>query len=145
MAFYEKYLVLKKSTLPGAGKGLFTKTDIPKGKKIVEYKGRIVDWEKVKHTDGYNAYLFRLNRKQAIDAKPYLKSFARYANDARGLVKITGLRNNSEYIVEKNRCYITSIRKIHKGEEILVPYGKAYWDLTKSIRNHKSKIQNRKS
>jgi SET domain-containing protein len=133
--FFEKYLYLKKSTLPSAGKGLFTKADIPKGKKIVEYKGRKVLWKNVKHTDGYNPFLFRLNRQYALDAQPYKKSFARYANDARGFTKITGLRNNSEYIVENNRCYVSSIRKIKKGEEILVPYGKAYWDLMKKLKS----------
>jgi SET domain-containing protein len=131
MAYYEKDLYLKKSKLPGAGLGLFTRTDIPKGKIIVEYKGRLVSWPKVKHTDGKNVYLFKLNSKLAIDGRPYKKTFGRYANDARGINKIIGLRNNSEYLVKKNKCFISSIRKIHKGEEILVPYGKAYWKIAK--------------
>ena len=134
MAHYEKHLYLKKSLLPGAGLGLFTRVDIPKGKNIVEYKGRVVDWQDVRHEDGHNGYLFRLNRKLAIDARPYKKSLGRFANDARGIRKIVGLRNNSEYTVAKNRCYITSIRRIRKGEEILVPYGKAYWDLIRRIQ-----------
>jgi SET domain-containing protein len=143
MALLEKYLVLKKSLLPGAGKGLFTKIDIPKGMAIVEYKGRLVNWKDVKDDDGYNAYLFRLNAAKAIDAFPYKKSFARYANDARGFGKITGVRNNCEYTVKKHKCFITSIRKIHEGEEILVPYGKAYWDLIKKIRAEKTKRKKR--
>jgi len=36
MAYLEKDLFLKKSHLPGAGKGLFTKIEIPKGTIIVE-------------------------------------------------------------------------------------------------------------
>lgn len=133
MTEYKDYLIIKKSKLPGAGKGLFTKTDIPKGKLIVEYIGRHEIWKEVKHTDGYNAFLFRLNRETAINALTYKKSPARYANDARGFGRIIGMRNNCEYIVTKGRCYISSIRKIKKGEEILVPYGKAYWDLMKKI------------
>jgi SET domain-containing protein len=133
MAYYEKQLFLKKSRLPKAGFGLFTRLDIPRGRIIVEYKGRLVSWKEVKHEDGYNPYLFRLNREMAIDARPYKKSFGRFANDARGLTRILGLRNNAEYTVKKNKCYITSIRKIHKGEEILVPYGKAFWDLIRKI------------
>lgn len=134
MALLEKHLYLKKSSLPGAGKGLFTKIDIPKGQLIVEYTGRIELWKDVKDQDGYNAYLFRLNRTQAINALTYLKSFARYVNDARGFTKIKGLTNNCEYVVEGNRCYVASIRKILRGEELLVPYGKAYWDLMHKIR-----------
>lgn len=133
MALLEKHLYLKKSSLPGAGKGLFTKIDIPKNQLIVEYVGRIELWKDVKDQDGYNAYLFRLNRKQAINALTYKKSFARYVNDARGFTKIKGLTNNCEYVVKKNKCYIVSIRKINKGEELLVPYGKAYWDLMHKI------------
>ena len=139
MALLEKFLFLKKSSLPGAGMGLFTKYDIPKNQLIVEYKGRRVLWKKVKHLDGYNAYLFKLNRVYAIDAKPYIKSFARYANDARGFSKILGLRNNCEYVVKNNSCYISSIRKINKGEELFIPYGKAYWDLMKKI--HRKNIE----
>ena len=135
MAFFEKNLYLKKSKLPGAGMGLYTRVDIPKNKIIVEYKGRLVLWKEVKHTDGYNAFLFRLNPTYALDAFPYKKSPARYANDARGFSRIKGYLNNSEYIVKKNQCFIQSIRKINKGEEILIPYGKAYWDLMKKIRD----------
>ena len=138
MELLEKHLVLKKSVLPGAGKGLYTKIDIPKGMAIVEYKGRLVNWNDVKHRDGHNGYLFRLNVSKAIDALPYKSTFGRYANDARGFGKITGVRNNCEYTVRKNKCYITSIRKIHKGEELLVPYGKAYWDLVKKVRGEKN-------
>ncbi len=133
MALFEKHLFLKKSKIPGAGKGLFTRIDISKGQLIVEYKGKLVLWKDVKHEDGYNAYLFKLNRQYAIDGKNYLKSFGRYANDARGFSKIMGLRNNSEYVVKKNKCYLSAIRKIQKGEEILIPYGKAYWDLMRKI------------
>jgi hypothetical protein len=104
MALLEKDLKLKKSSIPGAGKGLFTKIDIGKGQLIVEYKGKLELWKDVKGQDGYNAYLFRLNRKYAINALNYKKALARYVNDARGFNKIKGLRNNCEYVVKKNRC-----------------------------------------
>jgi SET domain-containing protein len=138
VALLEKHLYLKKSLLPGAGLGLFTRIDIPKSILIVEYKGRIENWKDVKEEDGYNAYLFRLNRTKAINALTYVKSFARYVNDARGFSKIKGLTNNCEYLVENNRCYISSIRRIKKGEALLVPYGKAYWDLMKEIHRRQS-------
>ena len=48
MALLEKYLLVKESTIPNSGKGLFTKTFIPRGSRIVEYKGRITDWKSVK-------------------------------------------------------------------------------------------------
>lgn len=42
MALLEKHLYVKRSLLPGAGRGLFTKVPIKKGTRIVEYKGEIM-------------------------------------------------------------------------------------------------------
>ena len=64
-----------------------------------------------------------------IDAKPYPKALARYANDARGVVRIKGIVNNSDYIQDGKRVYITSKKDIPAGAEILVGYGKEYWDV----------------
>src|SRR5215203_1292456 len=49
MALLEKQLFVKESTIPGAGKGLFTKVDIAKGTRVVEYKGRRTVWKEVKN------------------------------------------------------------------------------------------------
>ncbi len=139
MAFFEKYLYLKKSKLPGAGKGLFTRVDIPKGTRIVEYKGRLQPWKDVKHEDGRNAYLFKINSRVAINAEQYLKTFGRYANDARGFIRAEGLRNNADYEVEGNRCFMDATRKIKKGEEIFVAYGGNFWSLMRKIRKETEK------
>ncbi len=127
MALLEKQLFVKKSTIPNAGKGLFTKKFIPKGTRIVEYKGRVSAWKDVKDEDGKNGYIFYVNRNHVIDALPALKALARYANDARGLVKIKGLNNNCDYISDGLKAYIESKKDIPAGAEILVDYGKDYW------------------
>lgn len=127
MALLEKYLFVKKSTIPNSGKGLFTKKFIPKGTRIVEYKGKISTWKEVKDEDGKNGYIFFVNRNHVIDGKPYLKAFARYANDARGLVKIKGVTNNSDYVTDGVKAYIESKKDIPAGSEIFVDYGKDYW------------------
>ena len=128
MALLEKKMVIKKSTLPGAGKGLFTKVFIPKGTRIVEYKGEIVTWKEVeKMTDDRNGYVFFFNNQYCIDAWKTKKGIAHYANDARGLVRVEGVKNNSEYVTEKKRCYIEASRDIPAGSEILVGYGGEYW------------------
>jgi hypothetical protein len=138
MALLEKQLYLRKSLLPGAGKGLFTKIDIPKGTVIVEYKGRVTTWDAIKHEDGKNGYLYYVNSKHVINAKPLVKTFGRYANDAAGRVRVKGLRNNSEYIEKKKRCYIKSTRKIRAGEEIFVSYGREYWEMMAKLNKKKS-------
>lgn len=127
MALLQKQLYIKKSTIPNAGKGLFTKKPIPKGTRIVEYTGKRSTWKEVKDEDGKNGYIFYINRNNVIDAQANKKAFARYANDARGLVRIKGLLNNSDYIVDGLKAYIESKKDIPAGGEILVDYGKDYW------------------
>ena len=128
MALFERKLTVKKSTLPGAGKGLFTKVFIPKGSLIVEYKGEVVTWKEVeKMADDRNGYVFYFNSKYCIDAWKTKKSVAHFANDAKGITRIEGVRNNAEYVTQKKRCYIEAVRDIAAGSEILVGYGADYW------------------
>lgn len=127
-------LIVKNSTLPQAGKGLFTKSFIPAGTHIIEYKGRVTTWNEVKEKEADNAYIMYVNRNHVINALPYKKALARYANDARGIGKIKGLRNNAVYATVKNRVYIKATRDIKAGEEILVDYGKSYWQTMKENR-----------
>jgi uncharacterized protein len=127
MALLEKQLYVKKSGIPNAGQGLFTKKFIPRGTLIVEYKGRRSTWKEVKDEDGKNGYIFFINRNNVIDGLPYKKALARYANDARGLVRVKGLLNNADYIVQGDRAYIESKKDIPAGSEIFVDYGKDYW------------------
>jgi SET domain-containing protein len=131
MALLEKQLVVKRSTIPNSGKGLFTKKFIPKGTHIVEYKGRISTWADVKDEDGKNGYIFYVNRNHVIDGKPYKKALARYANDARGFVKVKGLLNNCDYVVDGKKAYIESKKDIPAGSEIFVDYGADYWKVIK--------------
>ncbi len=126
-------LTIKPSQLPGAGMGLFTRVDIPKGGRIVEYAGRRKKWKDVKHLDGHNGYLLRLSRTTAIDAQPKRSGKGRYANDAMGLSRVPGLRNNAEYLIYGIRVFIEATRNIRKGEEILVSYGKEFWNLQKKV------------
>lgn len=134
MAFLEKNLIVKKSKLPKAGKGLYTKIDIPKGTRMVEYKGRIQPWREVKDEDGINGYLMYINRNVVINGLAAMKSLARYANDAGGLVRLEGVRNNSEFISEGKRCYMDATRNIKAGEEIFASYGREYWTLIKKLK-----------
>ena len=127
MALLEKQLYVKKSTIPDSGKGLFTRKFIPKGTRIVEYKGRISTWKDVKDEDGKNAYIFYVNRNHVINALPTTKALARYANDARGLKRIKGILNNSDYVTDGLKAYIESKRDIPPGAEIFVDYGADYW------------------
>jgi uncharacterized protein len=129
MALFEKHVEVKESVLPGAGKGLFAKSFIPRGTRIVEYKGTITTWKEVDDNDGNNGYIYYVKRNHVIDAAGHPRALARYANDARGLKRVKGVTNNSEYVEEGLRVFIESRKDIHPGHEILVEYGKEYWDV----------------
>lgn len=131
MALLEKDLLVKRSSLPNSGKGLFTKVAIAKGTRIVEYKGKKTIWKKVKDDDGKNGYIFYITRNCVIDAWPTTQHLGRYANDARGAVKMNGTKNNSEYVVDGKRCFITAVKSIPAKSEIFVGYGAEYWKVMK--------------
>jgi hypothetical protein len=133
MALLEKHLLIKKSQLPNAGKGLFTKVDISKGTRIVEYKGRIQTWREVKHEDGYNPYLFRVNGQTVINGLNHKKAYARYINDAAGITRVKGLQNNTWFVIDGRKCFVEAKRKIYKGEEIFAAYGSEFWKLVRKI------------
>jgi uncharacterized protein len=143
MPLQEKILLVKKSGLPNAGKGLFTKIFIPAGTRIVEYKGKITTWKDVEHDEGKNAYIYYVKRNHVIDAGNRKSALARYANDAKGIARINGISNNAEYTEDGLRVYIKAIKDIKVGAEILVEYGKEYWDAIR--HNIKMDKKNKKS
>jgi SET domain-containing protein len=142
MALQEKHLYIKKSALPGAGKGLFTKVFIPKGTRIVEYKGEVLTWKQVeKLPDERNGYVFYITAKHVIDAWRH-KGFAHIANDARGIVRVEGIDNNSEFVTEGKRCFIEATKDIPARAEIFVGYGAEYWQVIRqNIRAERRKVK----
>src|ERR1035437_6407839 len=122
-------LKVKKSSIPKAGKGLFIHRDIKKGERIVEYLGEIINWKEcdIRAERDEGGYIFYVNRKKCIDAFHTPEALARFANDANGLTKIKGIKNNCQYEIYKNTGWITAIKDIKAGSEILVRYGAEYW------------------
>ncbi|MBS1761367.1 MAG: SET domain-containing protein-lysine N-methyltransferase [Bacteroidetes bacterium] len=133
MTFTKSDFIIKKSTIPNAGKGLFTKKQIAKGTEILEYTGKVTSWEDADHQNGQNLYIFYVNKNHVVDASVKGNNLARYANDADGLTKVKGLKNNSVYEIRKKRIMLIATKTIPEGGEILVEYGKDYW---KTIKDH---------
>ena len=141
MALLEKHLYVKKSNIPGAGKGLFTRQFIARGTLIVEYKGRITTWKEVLNGKIFNGYVFYINRNHVIDCMSYKKALARFANDANGLNKIKNIKNNSEFIIQQKKVYIQVVNDINVDEEILVSYGSEYWKVIAENNLSSKKIE----
>lgn len=134
MALLEKYLVVKRSSIPGAGLGLFTTVDIPKDSLVVEYKGNIKTWKKIKNKTKEQyiyEYMYTINENRFIDASRTKKALARYANDASGSKSLKGFSNNCVFVNDGKKAFIQSVKYIPAGGEIFVKYGREYWEVKK--------------
>ena len=122
-------LYTKKSIIPGAGLGLFTDALIKKGQKVTEYLGEIITWAEAEKRDDADrgGYVYHITDKFCIDAYKHPELLARYSNDARGITRKKGVRNNCYYETRGKRAYIIASRNIKPGEEIFVWYGNDYW------------------
>jgi uncharacterized protein len=145
-------LEVKPSTLPNAGLGLFTKKDIKKGTRIIEYLGEVItekELDRRAENDIYG-YAFYISKRKVIDAYYTPDEIARYANDANGIERVPGIRNNCSYEIWKNRGWITAEKNIPAGAEIFVSYGADYWKdirynrrLDKERENEKKRLKKR--
>jgi len=108
------------------GSGIFASKNIKKNTKIIEYIG-----EKITKSEGDrrserrlkqflksqktgSVYIFELNKKYDIDGSP-LYNKARYINHS--------CEPNCEVEISNNQIWISSIKKIKKGEELSYDYG----------------------
>ena len=98
------------------GRGVYATARIPKGKRIIEYKGKRVPWEEASpQADGPHTFLFGLtNGKDVIDPE-IGGNEARWINHA--------CDPNCEAIEEGNRVFIYALRKLEAGEELFYDYG----------------------
>jgi len=137
-------LFIRKSAIPGAGMGLFTDKPIAKDAKVIEYRGEIIGYNEYRRRarNEKDHYLFFVRQNLCIDALHTPQYKARYANDAAGLTRVKGLRNNCDYIIFGDRCFIVASRAIKAGEEIFVNYTRSYWDYMRK-RMKKKHIKNK--
>ena len=111
------------------GHGIFATEDIRKNKKIIQYIGEKVtksegDKRSEKRIKKYlnskqtgSVYIFELNKKFDIDGSP-LYNKARYINHS--------CQPNCEVDVINGEIWISSIKKISKGEELSYDYGYSF-------------------
>lgn len=119
-----EFIIVKKSKIHG--NGVFAKTDIPKGSKIIEYVGekltkreadkRVDEAEESHKRDPTNGqtYIFELDDQYDIDGNvPY--NTAKYINHS--------CDPNCETDIADGKIWIIAIEKIKKGEELSYDYG----------------------
>jgi histone-lysine N-methyltransferase EZH2 len=116
------HLLIAPSDIPGAGWGLFAKTDIPKSWFIVEYTGEVISQEEAERRgsiyDKKNcSYLFNLNTQYVVDATR-CGNKSKFANhSSRPNVRVAVL------VVEgDHRIGLYAAEDIAAGDEICLDY-----------------------
>jgi hypothetical protein len=125
-----KYLEVKDSHF--TGKGLFTTRDIKKGERVCTYMGEYIDNdEALRRCDaGIDQFLVETVNDGILDSMPIF-CHAMYANDAAGITRMEGIRNNCKIEIEDGGPRMVATRNIKAGDEILVGYGRVYWNNVK--------------
>ncbi len=119
-----KYIYKKKSTIHGFG--IFAKTKIPQGTRIIEYIGekitkaeaerrgpKLVEYAK-KHKQAGAVYIFVLNKKYDIDGHVEYNT-AKYINHS--------CEPNCEVDIIRGHIWVIALRDIEKEEELFYNYG----------------------
>jgi hypothetical protein len=123
----EKGLVVKQSTVGGAGKGLFTTKRVRRKARVAKYSARRVQR---RPTPG-SEYNMRVSANKYLDGSSKQTHSGRYVNDARGSNKTSNVRFGRQRKLYRadNRRYtpIIAKRNIPAGAELLLSYGSDYW------------------
>ena len=117
---FNHLVIVKQSSIPGAGKGVFAATDIKKGQQITQYKGKLVTKQlsqKIgdKHRKTKEVWLFQLNDYYDIDG-------SRGGNEAR-FINHSHNPNCEPVNYDDEEVWIEALRNIKKGEELFYDYG----------------------
>ena len=100
------------------GFGLFATRPIKKNTRLAEYVGPILDVEEAEKAERRgNRYLYEVSKHRTIDGKAR-SNIARYANHS--------CNPNCEPVIWRGRVFITTLRNIKPGEEIVYDYGIDY-------------------
>lgn len=111
---YGYALSVRRST---TGKGLFAEEDIPKGVRIIEYTGRVLDEKEA--GEGRGKYFFAVSATKMIDGNTP-SNLARYINHS--------CVPNCEATGPRGKVFIVSRKPITAGTELAYDYGKEYFD-----------------
>ncbi len=123
-------LRVKPSHIQGAGKGLFATREFDRGEKITDYKGDRLTRAQLEHRYPGNQlaqYAVRRTNDLYIDARDTSAGVARYANhapQARTNAKLADTRPPGG----PPGVAIRAKRHIRPNQEVLVNYGRDYWD-----------------
>ncbi len=112
---------------PIHGNGVFAATDIPKGTRLIRYRGKILTHDQANRrygndVDSGHTFLFTLNEKYLIDANDG-GNIARWINHSCSPNCQAWVIEHDSKDPKRDQVVIESKRAIHKGEELTYDYG----------------------
>lgn len=162
-----KALLLKKSNIPNAGKGLYTNEFIEKDKIILEYKGHISNNEELTSDEidvavdvgcgvsivgsSLAAYINDNIVYQKIYKNQIEQVYSEeYISNWEEVFPRWDFSYNCEFLIigkgEYAKVYIKTIRDIQAGEELFISYGPRYWLCRlQTDKNNKKLLSEKKS
>jgi hypothetical protein len=129
------YLYTGQSQIPDSGQGLYTAIDIYSDEIIALFYGEVLtNGQAVKRIKaGKDQYFINLPEGKILDSMN-VNCFAKYANDATGLVPSTFTNNARIALDENGNVCIEAIRNISANEELFCSYGKRYWKKQRGLQ-----------
>ncbi|NDV63076.1 SET domain-containing protein [Puniceicoccales bacterium CK1056] len=113
---------VRRSTIPGAGLGLFSKVHIGLEETIGQYTGEIITWDELlagKYSGSH--YIMALTSKFLVVGEGPKANYTRYINHSTS--------PNATMIISTRwkSARIEAVEPISPGEEIFFNYGEDYW------------------
>ena len=122
------HIEIRKSTIPGAGNGVFCKKAIPSGMDLGYYRGEIISPEEHERRytkKGYGEYVLVATDMDKDPEQVHIDGIKHNNWISRvNAPKGTGKKPN---IYWDNYGHVFSLRNIKAGEELFANYGAAYW------------------
>lgn len=120
-------LRVDRSTIRGAGQGVFAMVDIPKNTRIGEYTGKKLNQRQYDRLVD-DSYIFAVNRPNKtqfyINAKQS-KCLVAKINGAK--TKLQKKKINVIAYQYAQRIYYKTTKRVKEGTELIIDYGDEYW------------------
>ena len=121
--FSEEHFEVRRSTIEGAGKGLFTNVAIRTDDTIGYYTGEVIDEDEFNRSDRpFSAYALWVSRSHIIIGEGPKANHTRFINHS---------DEPNAFLVVSTRwktARFEALRDIQAGEEIFFDYGEDYWE-----------------
>lgn len=126
-------LQIKKSSIPGAGMGLWTSKKIPANATVTQYGGELISLQEEQRRD--SGYGVQVNPRQdwVRDGRSTQSGLGRWINQCReqNRKRAPKCRNNAKFSVNNKKKTVSiktlKDKAIPAGSEIFIGYGGSYW------------------